>query len=140
MDRFSAQTQDSAVARSGQTQSQPPRSGETQSQWLWLLVALAGIAVLTAALVLASRLQARRRPELLADARLSAPQAAVGSQLRITGSGSNIALFRKIVRGPPGELFPPDVDEAGLPVELDAVDEDPGEPFFDELPADEWAA
>lgn len=35
---------------------------------------------------------------------------------------------------------PPDVDDAGLPVELDAVDEDPGEPFFDELPADEWAA
>jgi hypothetical protein len=44
------------------------------------------------------------------------------------------------VRGPPDELFPPDIDEAGLPVELDAVDEDPGEPFFDELPADDWAA
>ena len=44
------------------------------------------------------------------------------------------------VRGPPDELFPPDVDEAGLPVGLDAVDEDPSEPFFDELPAEDWAA
>ncbi len=41
---------------------------------------------------------------------------------------------------PPDELFPPDVDDAGLPVELDAVDEDPGEPFFDELPVDDWTA
>jgi hypothetical protein len=44
------------------------------------------------------------------------------------------------VRGPPDELFPPDLDEAGLPGELDAVDEDLSEPFFDELPADDWAA
>ena len=44
------------------------------------------------------------------------------------------------VRGPPEDLFPPHVDEAGLPVELGAIDEDPGEPFFDELPADDWAA
>ena len=44
------------------------------------------------------------------------------------------------VRGPPDELFPLDLDEAGLPVELSAIEEDPGESFFDELPADEWAA
>ena len=44
------------------------------------------------------------------------------------------------VRGPPDELFPPDLDEAGLPGELDAVDEDVSEPFFDELPLDDWAA
>ena len=43
-----------------------------------------------------------------------------------------------VERGFTDELFPPDVDEAGLPVELDAVDEDPGEPYFDELPADDW--
>ena len=49
-------------------------------------------------------------------------------------------LKKSTLRGPPDELFPPDLDEAGLPVELDAVDEDPGEPFFDELPVDEWAA
>ena len=47
---------------------------------------------------------------------------------------------KSTLRGPPDELFPPDLDEAGLPVELDAVDEDPGEPFFDELPAEDWAA
>ena len=44
------------------------------------------------------------------------------------------------VRGPPDELFPLDLDGAGLPVEPDAVDEDLSEPFFDELPADDWAA
>ncbi len=44
------------------------------------------------------------------------------------------------VRGPPDELFPLDLDEAGLPVELSAIEEDPGEPFFDELPVDDWAA
>ncbi len=44
------------------------------------------------------------------------------------------------VRGPPDELFPPDVDEAGLPVELDTVDEEPGEPFFDEQSAHDWTA
>ena len=43
-------------------------------------------------------------------------------------------------RGPPDELFPPDLDEAGLPVEEDGVDQEPGEPFFDELPVDDWAA
>ena len=44
------------------------------------------------------------------------------------------------VRGPPDELFPPDVDEAGLPVEVDGGDDEPCEPFFDELPADDWPA
>ena len=44
------------------------------------------------------------------------------------------------VRGPPGAMFPPDLDEAGLAVELDAVDEDLSEPFFDELPGQDWAA
>ena len=44
------------------------------------------------------------------------------------------------VRGPPDELFPGDLDDAGLPVEVDGVDEEPGEPFFDELPVDDWAA
>jgi len=44
------------------------------------------------------------------------------------------------VRGPPQALFPPDLDDAGLPVELDTVDEDPDEPFFDELPDQDWAA
>jgi hypothetical protein len=34
----------------------------------------------------------------------------------------------------------PDLDDAGLPVELDAVDVDLSEPFSDELPADDWAA
>ncbi len=47
---------------------------------------------------------------------------------------------KSTLRGPPDALFSPDVDEAGLPVELDAVDEDLSEPFFDELPADDWAA
>jgi hypothetical protein len=44
------------------------------------------------------------------------------------------------VRGPPDELFPGDLDDAGLPVEVDGVDEEPGDPLFDELPVDEWAA
>ena len=44
------------------------------------------------------------------------------------------------VRGPPEELFPLDLDDAGLAVVFDAVDEEPSEPFFDELPADDWAA
>ena len=38
----------------------------------------------------------------------------------------------------PDELFPPDLDDAGLPVEPDAVDEEPSEPFVDELPGDDW--
>ena len=38
------------------------------------------------------------------------------------------------------ELFPGDLDDAGLPVEVDGVDEEPGDPFFDELPVDDWAA
>ncbi len=44
------------------------------------------------------------------------------------------------VRGPPNELIPPDLDDAGLAVEEDGVDEEPGKPFFDELPADDGAA
>ena len=44
------------------------------------------------------------------------------------------------VRGPPDMLFPLDLDEAGLPVEPDAVDEDLSERTFDELSADDWAA
>ena len=44
------------------------------------------------------------------------------------------------VRGSPDELFPGDLDDAGLPVEVDGVDEEPGDPLFDELPVDEWAA
>lgn len=44
------------------------------------------------------------------------------------------------LRGPPHERFPGDLDDAGLPVEVDGVDEEPGEPFIDELPADDWAA
>ena len=44
------------------------------------------------------------------------------------------------VRGPPDELFPPDLDDAGLPVDLEAIDADPGDTFFDELPAEDWAA
>jgi hypothetical protein len=44
------------------------------------------------------------------------------------------------VRRPPDELFPGDLDDAGLPVEVDGVDEEPGEPFFDEVPVDDWAA
>ena len=47
---------------------------------------------------------------------------------------------KSTLRGPPEDVFPPGVDEAGLPAELGAIDEDPGEPFFDELPVDEWAA
>ena len=43
-------------------------------------------------------------------------------------------------QGPPDELFPGDLDDAGLPVEVDGVDEEPGDPLFDELPVDEWAA
>jgi hypothetical protein len=43
-------------------------------------------------------------------------------------------------QGPPDELFPGDLDDAGLPVEEDGVEEEPGEPFFDELPVDDWAA
>jgi hypothetical protein len=37
------------------------------------------------------------------------------------------------------ELFPRDLDDAGLPVEVDGGDDEPGEPFFDELPAEDWA-
>ena len=44
------------------------------------------------------------------------------------------------LRGPPDELFPPGLDEAGLPVELEAIDPDPDARFFDDLPADKWAA
>ena len=47
---------------------------------------------------------------------------------------------KSTLRGPPDELFPPDLDDAGLPVEVDGVDEEPGEPFFDQLPAEDWAA
>ena len=43
------------------------------------------------------------------------------------------------VRGPPVEMFPPALHDAGLPVKLEAVDEDPGVPFFDDLPVDDWA-
>ncbi len=43
------------------------------------------------------------------------------------------------LRRPPGELFPAVLDDAGLSVEVDGVDEEPGEPFFDELPVGEWA-
>jgi hypothetical protein len=42
------------------------------------------------------------------------------------------------LREPPDEPFPPDLDEAGLAVEVAGVDEEPGDPFFDELHADEW--
>lgn len=37
-------------------------------------------------------------------------------------------------KGPPEEMFPPELDDAGLPVELDTVDEDLSEPFFDGCP------
>jgi hypothetical protein len=47
---------------------------------------------------------------------------------------------KSTLRGPPDELFPGDRDDAGLPVEVDGVDAEPGEPFFDELPVDDWAA
>ena len=47
---------------------------------------------------------------------------------------------KSTLRGPAEALFPPDLDDAWLPVEVDGVDEESGEPFFDELPADEWAA
>ncbi len=47
---------------------------------------------------------------------------------------------KSTLRGPPDEMFPPDLDDAGLSVELDAADEDLSEPFFDELPAEDWAA
>ncbi len=41
--------------------------------------------------------------------------------------------------GPPDELSPLDLDDAGLPSGLEAIDEDLSEPFFDELPADDRA-
>jgi len=41
------------------------------------------------------------------------------------------------VRGPPGELFPTDVDETGQDL---APDDDFGMDFVDELPVDDWAA
>ena len=44
------------------------------------------------------------------------------------------------VRGPPHELFPGDLDDAGLPVEVDGGYDEPVEPFFAELPAADWAA
>jgi hypothetical protein len=44
------------------------------------------------------------------------------------------------LRGPPAELLPPDLDDAGLLVGLNAVDEERGEPMFGELPAEDWAA
>ena len=47
---------------------------------------------------------------------------------------------KSTLRGPPDELFAADLDDAGLPGEMDGVDDEPGEPWFDELPADEWAA
>ena len=47
---------------------------------------------------------------------------------------------KSTLRGPPDELFPADLDDAGLPVEVDGCDEEPGDPFFDELPADDCAA
>lgn len=39
-----------------------------------------------------------------------------------------------------GAYAAPDVDEAGLPVGGDGGDNDPGEPFFDEAPAEDWTA
>jgi hypothetical protein len=44
------------------------------------------------------------------------------------------------VRGPPDALFPGVLDDAGLPLEMDGVDAEPGEPFFGGLAADDWAA
>ncbi len=39
------------------------------------------------------------------------------------------------------QLRPPALaDCPALPVEVDGGDEEPGEPFFDELPAADWAA
>ena len=47
---------------------------------------------------------------------------------------------KSTLRGPPDELFPGDLDDAGLPVQVDGGDDEPGEPSFDELPAEAWAA
>ena len=47
---------------------------------------------------------------------------------------------KSTLRGPPDELLPADLDDAGLPVEVAGADEEPGEPFFDELPAEDWVA
>jgi hypothetical protein len=40
--------------------------------------------------------------------------------------------------GPPDELFPPVLDDTGLPAEPNAVDEGLSEPPFDEPPAQDW--
>ena len=34
---------------------------------------------------------------------------------------------KSTLRGPPDELLPPDLDDAGLPVEVDGGDEETGE-------------
>ena len=47
---------------------------------------------------------------------------------------------KSTLRGLPDALFPADFDDAGLSVEVDGVDEESGEPFFDELPAEDWTA
>ena len=43
------------------------------------------------------------------------------------------------LRGPPEELFPADLDDAGLPVEVDRGDGEPGEAYRDELRVGDWA-
>ena len=47
---------------------------------------------------------------------------------------------KSTLRGLPEALFPADLNDAGLSVEVDGVDEESGEPFFDELPAEDLAA
>ena len=42
--------------------------------------------------------------------------------------------------GPPDELFPANLNDAGLPVEVDGDDEEPGEPLFDQLAVEDWPA
>jgi hypothetical protein len=53
--------------------------------------------------------------------------------------GASWSNQRQVMRGPPEEIFPVNRDNAGLPVELEAVAEDRCEPSLDELPADDWA-
>ena len=40
---------------------------------------------------------------------------------------------KSTLRGPPDELFPADLDDAGLPVEVDGGDDEPGEDWAAEL-------
>lgn len=48
-----------------------------------------------------------------------------------------MAVKKPMQRGQPDELLPPDLDDAGRPVEPEAIDDNPTNLYFAGLPADD---